>query len=333
MEIKQENKAKVSILVTGCAGFIGSHLCEKLLIQGYQVVGVDNFDPFYSIDLKMENMEGFKRNKAFKFYQLDLCKSGALKMIQENVSLVVHLAGKAGVRPSIEAPQSYIDSNITATRNILDFMNEKGIKKLVFASSSSVYGNNSTVPFTEDQNVDHVISPYAFSKKACEVLNHSYHHLYQLDIINMRFFTVFGPRQRPDLAIHKFLRLMMNEDPIPVFGDGYTARDYTYVDDTVNGIVKACEFLFNNENVFETINLGNSYPIPLNQMIEAISKASGIIPNINRLPMQAGDVNQTFADISKAKEIIGYCPKVSFEEGIKLFVEWYKKINIREIVA
>ncbi|WP_321514990.1 GDP-mannose 4,6-dehydratase [Marinifilum fragile] len=333
MKIEQVNRKKQSILVTGCAGFIGSHLCEKLINLGYHVVGLDNFDPFYSIDIKMKNMEGFKRNKAFKFYQIDLCKSGSLKMIEENVSLIVHLAGKAGVRPSIEDPQSYIDSNISATRNILDFMNERGIKKLAFASSSSVYGNNLTVPFSEDQNVDHVISPYAFSKKSCEVLNHSYHHLYKLDIINLRFFTVFGPRQRPDLAIHKFLKLMMNDEPIPVFGDGSTARDYTYVDDTVDGIVKTCNYLFKNENVFETINLGNSYPITLNQMIEAISKASEIIPKINRLQMQAGDVYQTFADITKAKKLIGYSPKVSFDQGIELFVQWYKKLNTKGIVV
>ncbi|WP_321294861.1 GDP-mannose 4,6-dehydratase [Marinifilum fragile] len=333
MKIEQENRKKQSILVTGCAGFIGSHMCEKLINLGYHVVGLDNFDPFYSIDIKMKNMEEFKRNKAFKFYQIDLCKSGSLNMIEENVSLIVHLAGKAGVRPSIEAPQSYIDSNISATRNILDFMNEREIKKLAFASSSSVYGNNSTVPFSEDQNVDHVISPYAFSKKSCEVLNHSYHHLYKLDIINLRFFTVFGPRQRPDLAIHKFLNLMMNDEPIPVFGDGSTARDYTYVDDTVDGIVKTCNYLFKNENVFETINLGNSYPITLNQMIEALSKVSEIIPKINRLPMQAGDVYQTFADITKAKKLIGYSPKVSFDQGIELFVQWYKNLNTKGIVV
>jgi nucleoside-diphosphate-sugar epimerase len=333
MKMKEENRGKQKILVTGCAGFIGSHLCEKLLELGYQVIGIDNFDPFYSIDLKMENMEGFKRNQAFTFYQLDLCQATALQRIQEDVSLVVHLAGKAGVRPSIEDPQGYIDSNISATRNILDFMNQRGIQKLAFASSSSVYGNNKLVPFTEDQNVDHVISPYAFSKKSCEILNHSYHHLYQLDIVNMRFFTVFGPRQRPDLAIHKFLKLMINNKSIPVFGDGNTARDYTYVADTVDGILKTCEFLFENENVFETINLGNSYPVRLNDMIESIAKNSGITPVIRSMPMQAGDVNQTYADITKARELLGYAPKVSFDEGMKLFVEWFTNRSVREIVA
>lgn len=333
MKVHFNTIEKKTILVTGCAGFIGSHLCEKLVTLDYNVVGIDNFDPFYSIDLKMENMAGFKNNKSFKFYQLDLCQNASLNVINENISLVVHLAGKAGVRPSIEDPQGYIDSNISATRNLLDFMRIKNINKMAFASSSSVYGNNKAVPFTEDQNVDHVISPYAFSKKACEILNHSYHHLYNLDIVNMRFFTVFGPRQRPDLAIHKFLKLMMNEEAIPVFGDGSTARDYTYVEDTVNGILKTCKYLYSNTDVFEIINLGNSYPIRLNEMIETIAKTSGITPKINRLPLQTGDVDQTYADITKARKLVGYDPKISFEEGIKRFVKWFKNINVKDIVA
>ncbi|WP_421921119.1 GDP-mannose 4,6-dehydratase [Marinifilum sp.] len=333
MKIAQRRDNEKTILVTGCAGFIGSHLTEKLLNEGYKVIGVDNFDPFYSLDIKMDNMEGFIRNRDFDFYEIDLRESESLNCIDEEIDLIVHLAGKAGVRPSIENPQSYIDSNITATRNVLDFMNEKGIRKLAFASSSSVYGNNKVVPFTEDQNVDKVISPYAFSKKACEILNHSYHHLYHLDIINMRFFTVFGPRQRPDLAIHKFLKLMTKEEAIPVFGDGSTARDYTYVEDTVDGILKTCEYLFANDKVFETINLGNSYPVRLSEMIECIAETSGIKPIINRMPMQAGDVDQTYADITKAQNLIGYDPKVSFKEGMSFFVDWFKRIHIREIVA
>lgn len=332
MQVELNDMKGKTILVTGCAGFIGSHLSEKLLSLGYKVIGVDNFDPFYSIDLKMENMEGFKRNKAFKFYQLDLCQSGSLNLIQEEISLIAHLAGKAGVRPSILDPQSYIDSNISATRNILDFMQKKGIQKLAFASSSSVYGNNPIVPFTEDQNVDNVISPYAFSKKSCEILNHSYHHLYDLDIINMRFFTVFGPRQRPDLAINKFVKLIYNNEPIPMFGDGSTARDYTFVADTVDGIVKTCEYLFANHSVFNTINLGNSYPIKLSTMIEVIAKNCAVIPIIKQLPMQAGDVEQTYADISKARGLIGYNPKVSFDEGIVRFVKWFtQKKSTRSI--
>jgi len=312
-----------TILVTGCAGFIGSHLSEKLLELNYQVVGVDNFDPFYPAAVKKENMAGFIQHPNFQFHELDLRKSGSLDYLDESVDLIVHLAGKAGVRPSIEDPQAYIDSNITATRNILDFMRTRKIQKLAFASSSSVYGNCKETPFTETQNVDKAISPYAFTKKSCEVLNHTYHHLYDLDIINMRFFTVFGPRQRPDLAIRKFVRLISNQETIPMFGDGSTARDYTYVDDTVDGIVKCCNYLFNHESVFDTINLGNSYPILLSTMIETIGKTLGITPKIEQLPMQPGDVDQTFADISKAKSLIGYNPKTSFETGIQNFVNWF----------
>jgi len=312
-----------SIVVTGCAGFIGSHLTEKLLKLGHRVIGIDNFDTFYPKKVKVENLKTFLQNPSFEFHELDLRSESNLDGIEDQVDLVVHLAGKAGVRPSIEDPQGYIDSNISASRNVLDFMRKKGIKKLAFASSSSVYGNNKDVPFSEKHNVDRAISPYAFSKKSCEVLNHSYHHLYDLDIINMRFFTVFGPRQRPDLAIHKFLKLFRNNQPIPMFGDGSTARDYTYVDDTIDGIVKSCAYLFAHEKVFETINLGNSYPILLHDMIDTIAKTAKCQAKINYLPMQAGDVDQTYADISHAKELIGYNPKVSFEEGIKRFVEWF----------
>jgi UDP-glucuronate 4-epimerase len=312
-----------SIVVTGCAGFIGSHLSEKLLQLGYKVIGIDNFDPFYPKKIKEENMSGFIHNSSFTFHELDLRIDSSLDCIEDHIDLVVHLAGKAGVRPSIEDPQGYIDSNISATRNVLDFMRKKGIKKFAFASSSSIYGNNKEVPFSETHNVDRAISPYAFSKKSCEVLNHSYHHLYDLDIINMRFFTVFGPRQRPDLAIHKFLKLMQNDQEIPMFGDGTMARDYTYVSDTVEGVVKSCKYLFEHENVFETINLGNSYPILLSEMIDIIAKKAKCEPQINHLPMQAGDVDQTYADISRAKALIGYDPKVKFEEGIERFVAWF----------
>ncbi|PKQ63480.1 epimerase [Labilibaculum filiforme] len=312
-----------SILITGCAGFIGSHLTEKFLELGYRVIGIDNFDPFYPKRIKEGNMNSFRSKATFTFYEIDLRVDSSLDLIEESIDLVVHLAGKAGVRPSIENPQAYINSNITASRNVLDFMRKKRIKKLAFASSSSIYGNNKEVPFSESHNVDHVISPYAFSKKSCEILNHSYHHLYDLDIINMRFFTVFGPRQRPDLAIHKFLKLFRNKQAIPMFGDGSTARDYTYVDDTVDGIVKCCKYLFDHEEVFETLNLGNSYPILLRDMINVIAKMAKCEVQINKLPMQAGDVDQTYADISRAKEVVGYNPQVSFEEGIKRFVDWF----------
>lgn len=317
------------IIVTGCAGFIGSHLCEKLLAEGHFVVGIDNFDPFYDKAVKLRNLSGFISHPGFDFLEMDLADSGKLKQNLEaqEIDAIVHLAGKAGVRPSIEDPQGYIRANIVATQNILDVMKEKGIKKLAFASSSSVYGNTKETPFHEGQDVSNPISPYAFTKKACELINYTYHALHGLDIINMRFFTVFGPRQRPDLAIHKFTKLIMSGAEIPMFGDGSTSRDYTYYEDTVDGIYRAVNYLFENERVYETVNLGNNQPVKLTDMIAAIEKATGKKANIKQLPMQPGDVDITFANIDKAKALFGYLPKYSFEEGVKNFVDWYNEVN------
>ena len=224
------------IIVTGCAGFIGSHLCEKLLVLGHSVVGIDNFDPFYARSVKEVNLNSFIGHPDFEFLEFDLADPGRLnrELEHKQTDAIVHLAGKAGVRPSIEAPGDYTRANIVATQNILELMKNKGIKKLAFASSSSVYGNAEKIPFHETQDVSHPISPYAFTKKACELINYTYHALHGLDVINMRFFTVFGPRQRPDLAIHKFTRLILTGGEIPVFGDGSTSRDYTYYEDTVD---------------------------------------------------------------------------------------------------
>ena len=318
-----------NIVVTGCAGFIGSHLCEKLLSENHNIIGIDNFDPFYDRAVKEQNMSSFLSHQNFIFCEIDLAKFDELSKSLEGKSIdaIVHLAGKAGVRPSIEDPQGYIRANIVATQNILDIMKNKGIKKLAFASSSSVYGNTKETPFHEEQEVSNPISPYAFTKKACELINYTYHSLYGLDIINMRFFTVFGPRQRPDLAIHKFTKLILNREQIPMFGDGSTSRDYTYYEDTVAGIKGAINYLFANENVYETINLGNNQPVQLTDMISSIEKAAGIKANIKQLPMQPGDVDITFANISKAKSLLGYNPIYSFEEGVKNFVEWYKTVN------
>jgi nucleoside-diphosphate-sugar epimerase len=260
---------------------------------------------------------------------LDLANKNDLSTFLKDKSpdIIVHLAGKAGVRPSIEDPEGYIRANITATQNILDIMKEKGIRKMAFASSSSVYGNCPETPFRENMDVSNPVSPYAFTKKSCELINYTYHHLYQLDILNMRFFTVFGPRQRPDLAIHKFTRLLRNNEPIPMFGDGGTARDYTYVADTVAGIESAIDYLLKNENVYETVNLGNNHPVLLRDMIQTIAEEAGVKPVINQLPMQDGDVNITYADISRAKELLGYQPKTSFREGIKKFLMWYDEMH------
>ncbi|MGQ8336334.1 GDP-mannose 4,6-dehydratase [Sunxiuqinia sp. A32] len=318
-----------TIIVTGCAGFIGSHLSEQLLVEGNQVIGIDNFDPFYDRKVKERNLSGFINHPNFRFEEVDLADITALNtaLDQDHIDVIVHLAGKAGVRPSIEDPQGYIRANIVATQNILDLMKDKGIKKLAFASSSSVYGNTKEIPFNEEMDVSNPISPYAFSKKACELINYTYHHLHQLDIINLRFFTVFGPRQRPDLAIHKFTKLILNGEEIPMFGDGSTSRDYTYYEDTVAGIKGAINYLQNNETVYETLNLGNNQPVKLSDMIAAIEKACGVKANIKQLPMQPGDVDITFANIEKAKSLLGYNPQYSFEEGVNNFVKWYKEVN------
>ena len=318
-----------NIIVTGCAGFIGSHLCEKLLKDGSFVLGVDNFDPFYSRSIKESNMRNFINHPNFKFLEFDLSNKEELnkQLKGTNANLIIHLAGKAGVRPSIENPESYIRANIISTQNILSFMKDNGIKKLAFASSSSIYGNTKDTPFNEDQDVNKPISPYAFTKKACELLNYTYHALYGIDILNLRFFTVFGPRQRPDLAIHKFTRLILNNQEIPMFGDGSTARDYTYFEDTINGICLSAEYLFKYKNVFEIINLGNNHPVKLLDLIATIEKATGEKAKIKQLPMQSGDVEITYANIDKAKRLLGYQPKYSFKEGINNFIVWYKQIN------
>ncbi|MGQ1889164.1 GDP-mannose 4,6-dehydratase [Thermophagus sp. OGC60D27] len=315
-----------TIIVTGCAGFIGSHLSATLLHEGHKVIGIDNFDPFYSLDIKRLNLQKCLDYENFTFYEKDLRDESSVKDIFSNgADIVVHLAGKAGVRPSIADPQSYIENNITATRVVLDAMKTAHIRKLAFASSSSVYGNNPQRPWNENINVDHPISPYAFSKKSCELLNHTWHHLSGFDIINMRFFTVYGPGQRPDLAIHKFTRMMLEGRPLTLFGDGTTARDYTYVSDTVSGIIGVINYLLTHESVFEVLNLGNNQPVSLNDLVKEISLATAISPKIERLPMQPGDVDVTCADIEKAQKMIGYRPQTKLPEGLKEFVGWFKE--------
>ncbi|MGM0376008.1 MAG: GDP-mannose 4,6-dehydratase, partial [Bacteroidota bacterium] len=224
----------------------------------------------------------------------------------------------------------YIDNNITATRVVLNAMQQNNIRKIAFASSSSVYGNNPETPWHEELNVDNPISPYAFSKKGCELLNHTWHHLYHIDVINMRFFTVYGPRQRPDLAIHKFTRMLYDRIPLTLFGDGSTARDYTYIDDTVSGILKVIHYLRGHNNVFETINLGNNHPISLNELVDKLSQITDTSPEVERLPMQPGDVNITYANIDKATRMFGYKPVVSLESGLHKFDEWFRSFYFNE---
>lgn len=313
--------------ITGGAGFIGSTLSQKLLEKGNKVVVIDNFCDFYSPKIKENNIKELAKDSNFKLYRTDIRDRKAMKKIfdENKIDVVMHLAAMAGVRPSIENPILYQEVNCMGTQNLLEEMKLHDVKNGVFASSSSVYGNCKEVPFKENMIVDYAISPYAATKKANEVMAHVYHKLYDMNIIMLRFFTVYGPKQRPDLAINKFTRLMLEDKEIPMFGDGTTSRDYTYVDDIVEGIIKSCEYTLNNKNVYEILNIGNSSPTSLKKMIEIIAKNLNVEPKIKQLPMQPGDVDRTYADISKAKKLIGYEPKTTFEEGIKKFVEWYKE--------
>lgn len=313
-------------LITGGAGFIGSSLSERLIKEGNRVVAIDNFCDFYNHTIKENNVKELIKNSNFKLYRNDIRDRESVKKIFEenNIDIVMHLAAMAGVRPSIENPVLYQEVNCMGTQNILEEMKAHNVKNLVMASSSSVYGNCKEVPFKENMIVDFAISPYAATKKANEVMTHVYHKLFDMNVIMLRFFTVYGPKQRPDLAINKFTRLMLEDKEIPMFGDGTTSRDYTYIDDIVDGIIRSCNYVENNNDVYEILNLGNSSPVSLKEMINTIGQAIGVNPKIKQLPMQPGDVDRTFADISKAKKLIGYNPKTSFKEGIENFVEWYK---------
>ena len=313
--------------ITGGAGFIGSTLSQKLIKQGNKVIAIDNFCDFYNPKIKENNVKELLQNENFKLYRADIRDRKALKEIfdENQIDIVMHLAAMAGVRPSIENPILYQEVNCMGTQNILEEMKEHNVKNGVFASSSSVYGNCKEVPFREDMIVDYAISPYAATKKANEVMAHVYHKLFDMNIIMLRFFTVYGPKQRPDLAINKFTRLMLEGKEIPMFGDGTTSRDYTYIDDIVDGIIKSCNYCMNNQDVYEILNIGNSSPTTLKEMINTIGQALGIEPKIKQLPMQPGDVDRTYADVSKAKTLIGYEPKTTFKEGIENFVKWYKE--------
>ncbi len=313
----------MKILVTGAAGFIGSNLCEQLIKKGNSVIGLDNFDSFYPIQFKKLNLTGLKKSSKFKFYKTDIRDSKSLNEIFSNneVEIVIHLAAKAGVRPSIEFIEEYYDVNVNGTVSLLESMRKNNVRKMLFASSSSIYGNNTKLPFSETDHVDNPISPYASTKKSGELLCHVYNHLYNFEITCLRFFTVYGPRQRPDLAIHKFTKLIDENKPIPFFGDGTTSRDYTYIDDIVEGINCA----MNHLSGYQLYNLGESNVVSLVKLVETIEKILGKKAVLNFQPMQAGDVIKTYADISKAKSEIGYNPKFDFETGIKEFVKWYRE--------
>ena len=311
-------------LITGGAGFIGSHLAERLLARGDKVVVLDNFDSFYDPAVKRRNIARVLAAGGGRcaLVEGDLRDPAGLDALFDThaIDQVVHLAARAGVRPSIEQPQLYLDVNVTGTSNLLEACRRRGVKRFVFGSSSSVYGNTREVPFREDARVDKPVSPYAATKAASELQCHSYHHIYGMEICCLRFFTVYGPRQRPEMAIHKFGRLIMQGAPIQRYGDGGTERDYTYIDDILDGVIKAMD----KARGFSIYNLGESRSIPLSRLIELLEEAIGKKARIEGLPEQPGDVVMTCADISRARADLGYDPRVPIEEGIGRFVAWLR---------
>ena len=318
----------MNILITGGAGFIGSTLADKLLDKGDNIIVIDNFNDYYSPAIKEENVKKNFSNPNYKLYRGDICDRDLVqKIFSENkIDTVVHIAARAGVRPSLEDPLEYVRTNIDGTVNILENMKKFDVKKIVFASSSSVYGNCTAEKFSEDLKVTEPISPYAATKSAGEQILYTYSKLYNINTVCLRFFTVYGPKQRPDLAIRKFVELIERDEPIPVYGDGTTMRDYTFIDDIISGIESAIAY---SDSAYEIINLGGGSPVTLNEMIGTIEKVLGKKAVINRLPMQPGDVNKTVSDITKARNLLGYNPQTSFEEGIRKFVEWKGK-NVLE---
>lgn len=317
------NSDKLNIVVTGGAGFIGSHLIDRLLKEGHTVTNIDNFDPFYDESIKRENIKGHLEYDTYTLHEVDIRDKEALgKAIPNDTDVIVHLAAKAGVRPSIADPIAYQEVNVAGTQNMLEVAREKDIKQFVFASSSSVYGKNPNVPWKEDDAVLQPISPYASTKVSGELLGHVYSHLYDIRFLALRFFTVYGPRQRPDLAIHKFLKLMSEGNEITLYGDGSTRRDYTYIDDIVNGVMSAIEY---KDSMYEVINLGNNKTVELLELVEAIEKASGITAKKTFGEEQPGDVKQTWADVEKADNYLGYKSDYSINEGLEKFSEWYQE--------
>ncbi|MCH2036607.1 MAG: GDP-mannose 4,6-dehydratase [Puniceicoccaceae bacterium] len=300
---------------------------DRLTIDGHQVIGVDNFDPFYNRSLKTANITAYVDHSGFELLDADLADSETYQKLDflvgnEPVDAIIHLAAKVGVRPSIEDPDGYQRANVIVTQNLLEFAKDNDIKQFVFASSSSVYGVNPNVPWREDDHVLQPISPYASTKVSCELLGHVYSHLYSIRFLGLRFFTVYGPRQRPDLAINKFMRLIEAGESIPVFGDGSTRRDYTFIADTVDGIIRSLYYTGSN---YEVINLGNDQSITLADMVDTIETVVGKKACIDRHSEQPGDVSLTWADIRKARELLGYDPKTKFADGMAAFYNWYQK--------
>lgn len=313
-----------NILVTGGAGFIGSHLVDQLLSEeSWRVTVLDDFNDFYSPATKRENIRAHLEHEAYSLVEADIRDRATLELLfsETEFDCIVHLAARAGVRPSLTEPQLYAETNVNGTLNLLELARAQEVKQFVFGSSSSVYGINAKVPFSEDDPIRQPISPYAATKAAGELLCHTYTHLYGTRCVCLRFFTVYGARQRPDLAIHKFARLLDEGKPIPVFGDGTTRRDYTYISDIIMGVRAAIDYTASD---YEVINLGESRTVTLSELIALLEKELGREAQINRQPMQPGDVPQTFADITRARRLLGYNPQTAIEDGIHRFVEWFK---------
>ena len=318
----------LSILVTGGAGFIGSSLCERLVAEGHSVVALDNFDPFYDPRTKQRNLELLRGQQRFRVVEADIRDLPGMEAALDaagvtHLDLIVHLAARAGVRPSIVDPLLYTQVNVYGTMAVLEFARRRGVQRFIFGSSSSIYGNNPKVPFAEDDRVERPISPYAATKRAGELLCHTYHHLYGFSMVCLRFFTVYGPRQRPDLAIHKFARLLAAGEPIPMYGNGSTERDYTYVDDIIQGVEGAIRYTEAHPDAFEIINLGGSRTTSLRRLVSLVSDAMGVTPQIQQLPAQPGDVERTNADVQKAYALLGYTPSTPIEQGIPRFIDWF----------
>ncbi|MFQ5749329.1 MAG: NAD-dependent epimerase/dehydratase family protein [Planctomycetota bacterium] len=314
------------VLITGAAGFIGSHLTERCLSLGAEVTGLDCLDDFYDPALKRANLEACRAQAGFRFVEGDLRDPGRVKALlgeKEPYDVVVHLAARAGVRPSLGNPALYVDVNVGGTLAVLEALRERPETRLVFASSSSVYGGRKEIPFRETDDTSWTVSPYAATKKAGEVLCHTYHHLYGIPIFALRFFTVYGPRQRPEMAIASFARRMRTGEPIPVFGDGESARDYTFVSDIVDGVVRAMERV----RGFEIFNLGESRTVKLSELVEKLGRALGAVPRVETHPMQPGDVPLTCADVDKARRLLGYRPAIPIEKGLEAYARWLQNEN------
>ncbi|MFN2382900.1 MAG: NAD-dependent epimerase/dehydratase family protein [Gemmatimonadota bacterium] len=315
------------VLLTGAAGFIGSHVADRLLAAGGTVVGLDNFDPFYPRAYKERNLQGALTQPGFHFVEGDIRDAELVRrlMEQHRPVAIVHLAARAGVRASLADPVGTCDVNLAGTLTLLDAARAAGCTKFLFASSSSVYGDTAKVPFAEDDRVDRPVSPYAMTKKAGEEICYSYHHLHGIDVIALRFFTVYGPRGRPEMAVHKFAQLMTEGEPIPVYGDGEMERDFTFVDDIVTGCEGALDLLLRSSGCYAIYNLAAAERVTLARMIDCLERTLGVTAERRMLPMQPGDVRRTAADISRARSAFGYAPQTRIESGIAAFVAWYTR--------